>query len=300
VAGAELALPPDLHVGPWGSMLGGVLYFSGGHLDEVRGQIAALFENPPADSGYGWRLHPRSMKWYPITSRRVPGARETLARAARDAPWRLAIRSGAEPRLAAAPLVDVTGRADWEASLGYLGHLELALPARGEYVGELRERFADLALALGAASGHAGLCFLFPPDIEHAAEGAHLRELASRHPGLNICAPEVDVAFARSERLRSVDWLTWLGPALSARLDAAGCAVPPAGLDVEDRGAGLLVQAGPAPVLGTQGAPPPVYVAAGRWLRPLRALERAPLGREEPGAFDRAETEAWLARFDGV
>lgn len=293
-------LAEALVTGSWRASLGGVLYFPGGHRDGVRAGVVELFEEFVRTHGgeLRWRLHPRSTKQYPLDSKRVPGARAFLAGAPRDAAWRLGVRAGADPALATPPLLDVTGGADWYEPQGRAGHLELAFPITSESLSELRVRWAAAALALDATSGHAGVGFVFPPDARHDRDANRLYELAMRHPGLNVCVPAVDVAFVESARIRGADWLTWVGPTLAASMNAPRPA-PATSVTVEARGGGLLVQAGAAPELGEPGRPPATYVAAGCWLAPLRARAHTALGRDAPGQFNRAETEAWLARFDG-
>lgn len=283
---------------PWPLSLAAVWYFTGGHRKDVRAFVTSLFDEfvQQNRNELRWTLEPASNRFAAIAG--SPAQVEPLANVPEAAGWRRGVRNGATADAADIPLLDASGMHDWGARLGRAGHVELAVAPTEDNVREFPDLFKRIAIGLDAASGHASLALTLPPDQKLGKHAAAIYQLMQRYPGLDLFMPEKHVAFVESTAIRSVGWLTWVGHDLVGKLAPDVRANPPPEVHVEYLPEGMVVRAGDAPSLGTDGNPPAPYVAAGRWLGSLRAKDSAPLSTGADGEFSAAETEAWLARFD--
>ena len=174
--------------------------------------------------------------------------------------------------------------------------LEVHVPS-DRPLGEFYARVTAIARCLRLRSGSAGLSYAAWPlyDYEHAA--AALYAHARRFVGFDI-AEHVGLSEAWYEALRTVNWLTFLGPAFVEKLAEHGreLASTPLCL-VSDLAGGKLIQAGPSPEAGDRNRMriPPAYIAADELVRPIRARDGVDFG--EPWS-DRTASQ-WLRRFEG-
>lgn len=121
---------------------------------------------------------------------------------------------------------------------------------------------------------------------------------ARRHPGFDL-GQHATWMPALSERLRTVSWLTVVGPELVAKLPPSALATGPTMDDevsVTPCGEGFVLRAGNAPAAGDVNRDdfPRAYVAADRRLRAVRAAE----GLHFYAPWSSRTTEAWLRRFE--
>lgn len=156
--------------------------------------------------------------------------------------------------------------------------------------GRVRELALELAAGLPFNSGHAGLCFDFPESTMGVLDA--IRDLASRHPGLDI--PGVlFTSLAIGTQVNGVHWLNFLGQPvlrelggaenLRARLRSPGTSVQ--ALD-EER---AVVTLGEWPEAGDteQGHTLPAYRELARILEPWLRLDR----------FSQEAFRRWERRF---
>ncbi len=99
------------------------------------------------------------------------------------------------------------------------------------------------------------------------------------------------------EQIRTVNWLTFLGPSFRERLAKVGV-LPRShgGVQVYSLGSGLVLQAGEVPAEGDVNrlGLPPAYLEADALVRPVRAAEGVHFGRP----WTERTSEAWLRRFE--
>lgn len=162
---------------------------------------------------------------------------------------------------------------------------------------DVRARATELASVLPVRWGIAGLGLVgWDVDHFHAMHDA-MYPVVRRHPGfdLGLYALQMDVWF---ERLRTVSWLTFLGPAMRARLAATTPlpARPPAPLAYVELDGGTLLVEAPAPAPGdiNRGALPPGYAAVDRLVRPVRCAGRVHFANP----WTETTSEEWLRRFE--
>lgn len=120
---------------------------------------------------------------------------------------------------------------------------------------------------------------------------------ARRHPGFDV-GQHTTWMPAFHDRVRTVSWLTFLGPALVAQVRAAGETLASDDLvTVGPCGEGVVLRAGERPRAGdvNRGDLPDAYARADRLVRSVRAGE----GLHFYAPWSSASTEAWLRRFEG-
>ncbi|MEZ4300994.1 MAG: DUF3396 domain-containing protein [Polyangiaceae bacterium] len=161
---------------------------------------------------------------------------------------------------------------------------------------DFRARSIELARALPVRWGNAGLAFagweLSWYREVYTGVFAHSR----RYPGFDV-GKYTDLMNELHHAMRTVSWLNFVGPSLSAVLAEKG--QPPAPTDVlsvSREGDLTIVQAGAAPEPGDNNRleVPRAYVQADAALRPIRL--KPPI--DFHGAWDEGTTEAWLTRFE--
>lgn len=176
------------------------------------------------------------------------------------------------------------------------GTLEVHVPT-DRPLGEFYARVTAIAKCLRLRSGTAGLTYAGWPlyDYEHAATALYAH--ARRFVGFDI-GQHIGLSQAWDSALRSVSWLTFVGPAFVDALAEHGrdLASTPL-LHVSDLGGGKLIQAGPSPEAGDRNRMriPAAYIAADELVRPLRAASGVDFG--QPWT-DRTASD-WLRRFEG-
>jgi Protein of unknown function (DUF3396) len=208
---------------------------------------------------------------------------------------------------------DRNGRIDKSFSFHHStrSHLRLTLPV--EYMLEDPQRFIDLARQmvgrLKFATGNAGFSVnMYLDGIGNdREEGSHIYMLSRRFDGLDLGVPW-DSAYYAKHGLRTINWLTFIGDDIIERIngrDAVKGSLPQ-GIPVTDLDHGLMIQAGPRPILGDTNRQEDLgdYYRVGRALRPfalhLPAILDPETSRMEGygsriGGID--NTERWHKRF---
>lgn len=158
--------------------------------------------------------------------------------------------------------------------------------------------------SLGAYHGSVGFGLIAPLDMSREARMDNvIYEAARLYPGINVDYPTFQASYLING-IKTVDWLTIVGPQLAAK--AGGIAALEKQLEKDCRllsfgQGGVLVQAGQAPALGHDGVPPPLYVKVNKVLRPIR-IESYPdcfqSGQYAQPFFDEKASNAWIKRFD--
>ncbi len=195
------------------------------------------------------------------------------------------------------------GRTDsgFELHRSIASHLRLTLPV--EYMLEDPVRFAQLAEAmvkrLRFVSGSAGFSLNLIPEQWQQFEGEHIHMLTRRFVGLDIGVPW-DWSKYAIEGLKTVNWLTFIGDGLAQRMGGrAGVrSALPADAPVTELEHGLMIQAGPRPLLGDVNRPEDItaYRKIAQALKPLSI----PSSMIRPGLFwlgGHENTLWWLSRF---
>lgn len=175
------------------------------------------------------------------------------------------------------------------------------------------QRFANLAKSmvgrLKFATGNAGFSLNIALDGigRDKEEGTHIYMLSRRFDGLDLGIPwdSSDEAF---HGLRTINWLTFVGDDIAERMngrDGIKAALPP-DIPVTDLDHGLMIQAGPRPILGDVNQLEDLsdYYRVGRALKPLAVQLPAILNPETsrvegyPSNIGGPEnTERWYKRF---
>ncbi len=175
--------------------------------------------------------------------------------------------------------------------------LRVSVPATTP-LDDLRARALELASLLPVRWGMAGLS-LVGWDVDHF-QPVHRATyaLARRHPGFDTSLHILHMPIW-FERLRSVSWITLLGPPFLERLEKLGHALPqvaPAPLAFQALSNGVVAIEAPAPDPGdtNHNRVPPGYAAADRLVRPIRAASRLHF----TAPWTERTTEEWLRRFE--
>lgn len=176
--------------------------------------------------------------------------------------------------------------------------IKIAVPLTWD-LADFERRVVEIAEVLplrwaSAGYGYSRWGSLYYQDAERALY-AHAR----RHPGYDA---GYDVTFLTDflDELRTVSWLTFLGPDFASALvqfrDQPLSGTPHT--SVRAVGSHLLVKAGPAPAEGDVNRldVPRAYVEADALLRPLRRREGVSFANE----WTESSTEAWLRRFERI
>jgi len=163
---------------------------------------------------------------------------------------------------------------------------------------DFEERVSSIVAALPVRWGAAG--YTYSPwmlsDIEKPTTKAASH--ASRYPGYDI-ADYTRLVKQFYKRIRTVNWLTFIGASMMEELSEAGRVLESASrLTVTHVGASTLVRAGDRPEKGDTNRLlyPPAYVEADELLRSVRAHSAE--GMIFAGPWDERKIEEWLKRFE--
>lgn len=169
------------------------------------------------------------------------------------------------------------GRIDKGFSFYHFDRSCLCLTLPVEYMLDDPQRFADLAKSMTShlkfVSGNAGFAVsMYPDGGVDREEGSHIYMLSRRFDGLDLGAPR-DSAFYAIHGLRTINWLTFVGDGLAGRMngrDGVKAALPQH-IPFTDLDHGLMIQAGPKPILGDVNLQENMsdYYRVGRALKPL-------------------------------
>jgi hypothetical protein len=185
------------------------------------------------------------------------------------------------------------------------GALRLALPV--EDVLEQEAAFVELARELtrklAFTSGYAGFSFNRAEESELETTGREQSAaLSHRWRGIDV-EDLATTLYAIRQGLKSAGWLTLVGRRLLQTLggEKALAKALPEEVTVHALPFGVLIQAGPRPLLGdvNRREDLPLYRAVGRVLAPVRSAAHPPyLYKSAAEGEDDGWTAEWLARFD--
>lgn len=208
-------------------------------------------------------------------------------------------RAGAIAGDIATPAVDIALLGNFEPQR-YV--FRMALPvASAENPNRVVQLVQGALAKFPLASGYCAYSLLWDhdPSVEQAT-CKWAAPLLRRHPGLNYGEP-VSIANASEVGLAVVNWLTLLGPGLTAAMGGTEALAQhaPADVSVLPLGpGGALLRAGESPAVGdvNRGDPLPLYHAVGRMLAPVVAPDEAldevaVKGMQGDDAYD------WFRRF---
>lgn len=164
-----------------------------------------------------------------------------------------------------------------------------------DFLRRVLEVASELRLRWGAAGYTYSPWSLHQPEVSERRIFAHAR----RHPGYDV-ARYVTMMEAFYKRLRTISWLTILGPSMLDELGALGRPLTPIpGLvDALRAGDAVALRAGPEPARGDVNRLdiPGAYRVADALVRPLRAGDGRGLNFLSP--WDEAAITEWLRRFE--
>ncbi len=179
--------------------------------------------------------------------------------------------------------------------------------------GALPEVLLDICRTLQPVSGYGGIGIIESPDrgISSLLE-PFVYQWALHFPGLEADYPIPHSNWLRNGReggrdgIKGGNWLTVIGDRYLPELGGADkVEADLAALDsqfvVRRYDGGVLIQAGPRPQLGDapRGVWPGLYVKLARYLKPIRVIHHNAFQHGGHGErFDKANSEAWLRRFD--
>ena len=212
--------------------------------------------------------------------------------------------SGETARDAGLVMTDVFAPLD--APFPQLGHISVSvgigmLSETGS--SSLRTIIGQLCETVRPFHGYAGLGLVRCPNPYPAREAEpYLINLAREFPGLLIDMP-ISYAQQLEAGILGVNWQTVLGPEMVAKFGDQKkliAAAADAGLETSEHGAAVLIQAGPAPVVGgPEGSVPEAYRRASALVKGLRAsFDSVIIESDIEGLDRRAFTRSWLNRFD--
>ena len=185
------------------------------------------------------------------------------------------------------------------------GALRLAMPVE-EVLGREQDFVAlaaELTRKLAFTSGYGGFSFNLAEESDLQSIGK-VRSAALSHRWYGIDVESLSTTiYAVRQGLKSAGWLTLVGSRWLATLGGteALTAVLPAAITVHPLPSGVLIQAGPRPLMGDVNRQEDLgpYRAVGRVLAPIRSPEHPRyLFKEALENEDDGWTQQWLARFD--
>ena len=229
------------------------LYFERAWAPEVRASVAACAEAFLArcSDQIRWAKNPKTLKMVPFDPRIGPSPSETLTSSDEEASWELLYHAGEHERAASALSVRAmcTDKAQNE-----LGFLQVSFPLLwfADHPGSLPELTLEACQRLRPVSGYGGIGILESPDssIRVKFEPA-VYTMAQRFPGLEVDYPWIHVVHL-DQGIKGVNWLTILGEPWLGRVGGAGALRAALGETFVTRSfeGGVLIQAGPRPLLG--------------------------------------------------
>lgn len=162
-------------------------------------------------------------------------------------------------------------------------------------LGEFQDHALALASMLRLRWGAAGLSYGAWEHDRYGETRDAIYAHARRYPGYDV-GQHATLMDTWHERVRTVSWLTFLGPALRARL-GEGALVADDEVLLARVGDAVALRAGGRPEAGDANRRwvPPAYARVDRMIRPVRA--RSDVHFFAP--WSERTTEAWLSRFEG-
>jgi hypothetical protein len=182
-----------------------------------------------------------------------------------------------------------------------VGSLEMYFPA--EWLDSidgiaLAERFESLAAKVPFYCGMAGFCFHRSP-FKYEATIAQMAALSKRFLGVEVTASHKEQYWA-SKGLVSMNWMTFLGEALVAKLGGGKALIaklPPGSVGkILDKG--IAIRSGDVPLVGDKNKGRDELGLWRRVYKVLRPIQFVDSSYEfHPFLFDGEQTAEWLQRF---
>ncbi len=162
---------------------------------------------------------------------------------------------------------------------------------------EFQARVLGVAALLRLRWGAAGLTYGAWEHDRYGETRDAIYAHARRYPGYDH-GQHATLMEAWHDRLRTVSWLTFLGPALAEHAQRGGAIVGDAVVGVGSAGEALVLRAGARPEAGDANWRhlPDAYARVDRLLRSVRASG----GLHFLAPWSERTTEDWLARFEGA
>lgn len=182
-----------------------------------------------------------------------------------------------------------------EPVFGTASSLFLSVPATWP-LDDFYRRVWAIAARLRLRWGAAGLAYSTWEFVGRNAPREAVYAHARRHCGFDVVL-DSGLLPAWHDQIRTVNWLTFLGPSFVERLESAGSRLEDSPLvRVSKLGDTTLLVAGDRPMPGdiNRRQLPPAYVAADAMVRPIRASK----GLHFLHPWTEATTEQWLRRFE--
>ncbi|WP_165666890.1 DUF3396 domain-containing protein [Metapseudomonas otitidis] len=247
--------------------LRGTLYFKGAHTPIVREALCRCFDafKQLAEPHLTWLWRGKEPpEGKPMTAYAdAKSLRDMLAGMDEDYPLHFDYSSGKQSNDAADWLFKVIAQSAWEAKIGRdLSTLEFSVPLlyQEEHPLEFLRLFVNFTRWLVSEQGYAGHAFNLASTNWDANEPTEAF-MAGHMPGLDVgtAALLANRPKFKFTRIKTVSWLTVLDNArleLVGGLDALRAQLPASHFAFYDYGAGVVIQSGAYPYLGSAGEDP--------------------------------------------
>ncbi len=280
-------------------------YFENAYQPEVREAVASCFDDYQrlCGSHLRWKKNPKTFRFSPMSSSRVPSPRDWLNRLGEDFEWEFDFRGGETVDEANNFSVSAYGSAKWQHNLSYF-NATLPITWFADHPGNFPAVVLEFCRKLKPLSGYGGLGILESPNgLIEQKFGPAVYTIAQRFPGLEVDHPVTHTLYL-DNGIKGVNWLTILGDYWLKKVGGVLTLKEQLGKNFisHEFPGGVMIQAGPRPQMGDrdQGRMPDLYAQLARVLKPIRITKHRPFSyaHEEGQRFDKEASEKWLARFD--
>ena len=282
------------------------IYFKKAHDPHVQEALAACFDQYRALVGDAlhWVAHPATGRFHPIQDGRVPSPAEWFRQLARGEEWAFQYRGGEDAGSANPFSVEALGVQDYGKD--ELSYFKATLPMT--FFAQHQSTFSDLVMEfcrrVRPEQGYGGLGILESPyERIRAQYETTVYRIAKQFPGLEVDDPTGHCIWLEQEDgIKGGNWLTILGNRWLQRIGGVQGLRSKLSSDfrITEYPDGALIQAGLRPQMGDveKGAIPELYARLAHVLKPIRITKHRMFQHPGENRFDKAASEAWLARFD--
>jgi hypothetical protein len=280
------------------------LYFKDGGTSEARERLALALDLylRAAAGGLVWGASASDPDYRAITSSNATRPRSWAGSLGPQEALTLKLSGARDPGDASPYFATVKARSLAPRELSYMSFgLPFAWIA-DRPPGAFTQLVVDVCDALAPTHGYAGLAAIGSVELRRSEPGfAAVIALVSRFRGLEVDIPQSHgIYLAKENRIKGINWLTALDQSWIDRLggSAALAAALGEGIEMRPFRTGMVIQAGPRPLLGdvNRNEPMPAYQAVARALKPIRIA--SVLSISDDFGFDEDRSDKWLARFD--
>jgi hypothetical protein len=281
-------------------------YFWNGHTPEKRLALVECIE--AYEVAYGdqltWACDPDSWKPTKLSKHTIPSIRDYVKPLDQDDAIEWYVSSGDDPEAVGEYAISCMTERGWQQ--GYVSCLQFHVPREHAFDSEkLKVLESLLAVCVECLTPFHGSAGLAAVTVEQGLTWEpELLDLATRYRSIQVEDIVRDRKHA-TNGLKSVNWLTFVGDALSERL--GGPKTFPAycrlfGVEPGRTSNGFVIRAGALPQLGPLDEPvPEAYVRVNAALRPLRNGNYGSMGSGSVNGelrFTRVTSDLWIRRFD--